>query len=326
MESLVRSHASRLETLDLATEGDFLSPLTLISFPLLRDLALCSFGPLLKFLVTIVPVFSDVPLLRSLSVENIAPSTLTVPWSQLTSFKATGITLRECLGVLRLATALQEFHRFCSPEDEYDEFDGEPLPLCHSGLTSLIVEANDHLDHDILEFLTIPNLQKMHLGSKFGAWTNDLDTIVLQFLSQTSPAFRSFTIGMSPAIPIRWLQITTHLTTLELIRPKFAAAIISGLDRRSTPDFLPKLQELTISEYDSNRADSQLLKVLNSRSADFTVNKIAFARIQTFRLIWPTYLTGPPPQRPFLHIAALRPLASRGMHIHIGTRDHNTFC
>ncbi|KAJ6627748.1 hypothetical protein B0H10DRAFT_358846 [Mycena sp. CBHHK59/15] len=332
MHSLIRRHASRLESLDLCTDGDCFSDLADIRpFPLLRDLTLASLGGMLEPNGNPIPVFSGAPLLRHLSVEHLAPSALMMPWSQLTKFTAILVTLQECLGVLRLATSLCEFHRFSSPEEE--SIIGQPL-VCHSGLNSLIIEANDGVDHDILQFLTLPGLQKLELGSRFGLWTSDMDSVVLRFLFQTSTTLRTVTVGMSPVVPLQWFQILTHLTTLELVGPKWESTteVVRALDRRNAPDFLPKLQNLAYLECASDQVNVELLDALSSRYADEPnsgctddATDTARARLQSFRLIWPEHSSTPVASLPLLHVATLRALASRGMHIHIGTRYQNNF-
>ncbi|KAJ6599991.1 hypothetical protein DFH09DRAFT_627888 [Mycena vulgaris] len=322
MHSLIRQHASRLQFLDLYTDGNcFFDLADIRPFPLLRTLTLGSFNGMLKDTGTPIAVFSDAPLLRHLSLEAIVPSALLMPWAQLTKFVAIALSLHDCLGALRSATSLCEFVRFSTPEEE--SVSDEPL-LCHSRLNSLFIHARGGVDYNILDFLALPSLQELQLGTRFGQWTEDLNTIVLDFLSRTFPTLRKFTVGMSPSVPIQWLHITTHLTTLDLICPRNACEVVRALDRTNAPYFLPQLQNLTYSECTSDQVDTGLLDALNSRCAADGTDP-ARATIQSFRLIWPEYPTAPPANIPAPHIAPLRALASRGMRIHIGTPDHNTF-
>ncbi|KAJ7474828.1 hypothetical protein FB451DRAFT_1246729, partial [Mycena latifolia] len=325
MHSLIRRHASRLQFLTLGLDADCFSDLAGIqSFPRLRHLTLTSLDGVLEANGTQIPVFSDSPLLCHLEVEHLAPSRLMMPWSQLTKFTAASVALQECLGVLRLATSLEEFRRVdCPEEEEEGSIIGQPL-MCHSDLNSLIVGAYDEADHNILQFLTLPRLEKLQFGGDYGSWTGPLNTAVLQFLSRTFSTLRTFTIGLSPKIPTEWFHITIHLTTLELVGPQYAADVIHALDRRNVPDFLPKLQTLVYSDCTSDQVDINLVNALNSRCANAVADTdTSCARLISFRLIWLQY------ERagilPLVHVANLRALASRGMHIHVGTRDHNTF-
>ncbi|KAJ6599986.1 hypothetical protein DFH09DRAFT_1271523 [Mycena vulgaris] len=320
VHSIVRQHASRLQSLRLRTDGVHLFDLANIRpFPLLRDLTLGSFNGILDTDIPI-PAFSGAPLLRHLSIDRIAPSALLMPWAQLTKFVAITLNLHDCLEVLRLAPSLCEFERFNTPEEDSDD---EAL-LCHPHLNSLFIHAEDGADHHILEFLTLPHLQEFKLGSRIGYRSHGLNTIVRQFLSQTSSTLRKFSVGISPEVPIQWLHLTTHLTTLDLIRPCNVGEVVHALNRTKAPDFLPQLQNLTYSECTSDQVDTWLLDALNSRcAADGTDS--ARVTIQSFRLIWPEYPPARPTTIPPPHLASLRALTSRGMRIHIGTPDHNTF-
>ncbi|KAJ7474811.1 hypothetical protein FB451DRAFT_1088428 [Mycena latifolia] len=325
MHSLIRRHASCLQFLTLGLDADCFSDLAGIrSFPRLRHLSLTSVDGALEANGTQIPFFSDSPLLCHLEVAHLAPSRLMMPWSQLTKFTAASVALQECLGVLRLATSLEEFRRVdCPEEEEEGSIIGQPL-MCHSDLNSLIVGAYDDADHDILQFLTLPRLETLQFGGDYGSWTSPLNTAVLQFLCRTFSTLRTFTIGLSPTIPTEWFHITIHLTTLELVGPQYATDVIHPLDRRNAQDFLPKLQTLVYSECTSYQVDINLVDALNSRSIDAAAGTdTSCARLESFRLIWPEYEDVG--TLPLAHMAALRTLASQGMYIHIGTRDRNTF-
>ncbi|KAJ7474798.1 hypothetical protein FB451DRAFT_1464872 [Mycena latifolia] len=324
LHSLICRHASRLQSLALCIEDDFSDLADIRPFPLLRHLTLISFGRMGEPNGIPIPAFGDAPLLRHLKIHNLPPSRLMIPWSQLTNFTATLVALEECLGVLRLATALEEFHRSCCPRAEQGSVIGPSL-MCHSDLTSLTVDALDYyVDYDILQSLTLPRLEKLQVGGRFGEWTDLLNTVVLPFLHRISSTLRTFTVGLSPVVPTEWFHITTHLTTLELVRPQYATEVIHALDRRNAPDFLPRLQTLVYSECASDQVDINLVNALNSRCADAAADPdTSCARLESFRLIWPKY--EPARTLALAHVASLRALASQGMHIHVGTCDHNTF-
>ncbi|KAJ6562757.1 hypothetical protein DFH09DRAFT_1478793 [Mycena vulgaris] len=329
LHSLVSRHASRLQTLGLCIDADCYPSLADIRpFPLLRDLNLYSMGDMLKQSSAPMPLFRDAPLLRNLWLENLAPSTLAMPWSQLTKFTASLVSLQECLVVLPLLTSLDEFHRSGAPE----EADSEPLlvgrpRMCQSDLTSLVISTSDG-DQDILEFLTLPRLQKMTIGESFCTWITDLDADVVQFLSRTYTTLRTFTVSLSDRVPIRWFEIATHLTTLEFFcfKNRSTAALTHALNRHNAPDFLPKLQHFAFLDCGSDQVNSALLDALDSRCADDAADT-AHARLESFRLIWPEYdyPNFPIARLPLVNVAPLRALAKRRMLIHIGTRYQNNF-
>jgi hypothetical protein len=326
IHSLIRRHASRLQFLRVFLEDDYLPDLADIRpFPLLRDLTLGSIDRTPT--QTPVSVFSGAPLLRHLTIEFLVPSSLLMPWAQLTKFTATLVALQECLMILRLATALQEFCRSDgSPEDEEPDME-LPLPVCHSSLTSLMVDTSNY-EHNMLDFLTLPGLQTFQFGGKFGSWRSDFDTVVPQFLSRISSTLRTFIVGMhiplASPIPIQWFHIISHITNLELFYPRNSSEAVRSLDRCIAPDFLPMLQDLTFSECHSEELDADLLDALKSRSIVDTQATIVHARLETFRLIWSTYSRLPPARLSHAQVAHQRVLMSEGMHVHVGTRDHNS--
>ncbi|KAJ7138757.1 hypothetical protein C8R43DRAFT_842773, partial [Mycena crocata] len=109
LHSVISQHASRLQNLVLLiSSGSFPNLASIQPFPLLRDLGLHCVGGMVNPQTPML-LFDGAPLLRTLSL-GIAPSTLLMPWSQLTKFSASEISLQECLGVLPLLTSLHEFH------------------------------------------------------------------------------------------------------------------------------------------------------------------------------------------------------------------------
>ncbi|KAJ7092100.1 hypothetical protein C8R43DRAFT_289485 [Mycena crocata] len=93
LHSLISRHASRLGSLELCIYADCYPDLAHIQpFPLLRNLALYSMGAMGKTMNP-MPLFSGGPLLRTFWLENLAPSLLVMPWSQLTKFTASLISL-----------------------------------------------------------------------------------------------------------------------------------------------------------------------------------------------------------------------------------------
>jgi hypothetical protein len=155
-----------------------------------------------------------------------------------------------------------------------------------------------------------------------------MDIDIVPFLSRVSGTLRTFSVGMSPTVPVQWFHPLTQLTTLELVRSMglpFQTDLIRALDRRTLPDFLPKLQSFVFSDCGSDQVDDELLDALGSR-CDAT--DAAHARLESFSLIWPTFdykPEAPAARLPLVNVLPLRALAGRGMRIHIGTRDQNSF-
>ncbi|KAJ7901150.1 hypothetical protein B0H14DRAFT_2670832 [Mycena olivaceomarginata] len=325
LESVIRRYASQLQSLEMMTDYGVFSDFNAIqSFPLLRDLDLCCLGGYEPDGGEI-QLFDSAPSLRRLSLESVPPWAVAMPWAQLTKITISATSLCDCLNVLRWATSLHEFRRQGTPEDEEEDMLPPEPPVHHSSLNSLAVSIFGG-DEDILQLLVLPGLQKFELGRRFMIWESYLDAEIVPFLSRISGTLRTFHVGMSPTVPVHWFYPLTHLTTLELVRSTglpFTTDVIRALDRRTTPDFLPKLQAFVFLDCGSDQVDNELLDALASRC---DARAAAHAKLESFSLIWPTYESETPVVRlPLLNVLPLRALAARGMRIHIGTREQNSF-
>ncbi|KAJ7030089.1 hypothetical protein C8F04DRAFT_1042727 [Mycena alexandri] len=327
LESVILQHASQLQYLNVLIDSEVLCNFIAVqSFPILNDLTLACLddydeaaGQIQLFDI------HGAPALRHLSLENVLPSTILMPWAQLRKMTLSLVPLWECLNVLRRATSLDEFRRRGPPE-EVGESPLEESPVNHSSLTSLAISTDD--DQDILPLLTLPCLRRLELGGRFGQYREYLDDDIVPFLSRVSATLRTFHVGMSPTVPLQWFHTLTQLTTLELVHSMgmpFKTDVICALDRRTSPDFLPKLQTFVFSDCGSDQVDDELLGALGSR-CDAT--DAAHSKLESFSLIWPTFdykPEAPVARLPLVNVLPLRALAGRGMRIHIGTRDQNSF-
>ncbi|KAJ7772374.1 hypothetical protein B0H16DRAFT_1881024 [Mycena metata] len=326
LQSVILRHASRLQSLDVMADSDSFWNLTAVqSFPILSNLELYSAGEF-DYDEGHIQLFEidGAPALRRLSLEQVLPSMVAMPWAQLTTMTLVLIPPSECLDALRWATSLREFRRHSPPEDQFISL--QPSPVNHPSLISLAISTDG--DEDILSLLTLPCLQSLELGGRFSKYEEYLDEDVVPFLSRISGILRTFKVGMSPTVPVQWLRPFTQLTTLELVRSMgmpFQTGIIRALDRRTSPDLLPKLQSFVFADCGSNQVNDELLDTLGSRC---DVTDEAHARLESFSLIWPEFdysSDAPTARLPLVNVLPLRALAGRGMRIHIGTRDQNSF-
>jgi hypothetical protein len=328
LESVILQHASQLRSLNVMASSEVLCDFTAVqSFPILSNLMLARIddydddeGHIQLFGI------HGAPALRHLSLEGVLPSMVIIPWAQLTKMTLSLLPLRECLNALRWATSLHEFRRQGSPK-EGEQSTSEESSVHHSSLISLAISTSSE-DEDILPLLTLPRLERLELGGRFKIYQTYLNIDIVPFLSRVSGTLLTFNVGMSPTVPVHWFHPLTQLTTLELIRSMglpFKTDLIRALDRRTSPDFLPKLQSFVFSDCGSDQVDDELLDALSSR-CDAT--EAAHAKLESFSLIWPTFdysREAPTARLPLVNVLPLRALAGRGMRIHIGTRDQNSF-
>ncbi|KAJ7129209.1 hypothetical protein C8R44DRAFT_555678, partial [Mycena epipterygia] len=109
--------------------------------------------------------FTNVPLLREVSLIDTPPSFISLPWHQLTKFTGEVDFIGDCLQVLRLSPNLTE----CAFTAHLLNV-VPPSPVIHSNLQSLTLQAaySDPLHEgicslDILQFVTLPALQALKL-------------------------------------------------------------------------------------------------------------------------------------------------------------------
>ncbi|KAF7346683.1 F-box domain-containing protein [Mycena sanguinolenta] len=328
LESVILQHASQLQCLTLMTNPKVLRDFTTVqSFPILHNLMVaCSDGDDNESHIQLFGIHGA-PALRHLSLDNMLPSMTIMPWAQLTKLTLSALPLWECLNALRWATSLHEFRRQGTSEEE-ERSTSELSSVNHSSLISLAISIFGE-DEDILPLLIPPRLQRFDLGGLFRRYRTYLDITIVPFLYRVSGTLRTFKVGMSPVVPVEWFHPLTQLATLELVCSRGLPSksdLIRALDRRASPDFLPKLQSLVFSNCGSDQVDDELLDAFGSRCA---ATDAAHAKLESFSLIWPTFYDleseGPNARLPLVNVLPLRALAGRGMRIHIGTRDQNSF-
>ncbi|KAJ7617201.1 hypothetical protein FB45DRAFT_1063716 [Roridomyces roridus] len=295
LESVLHPHASRLRDLhlvcDLQTLFDFA---TIPSFPILRTLALSSIdvdedvdgddGQVVLFRI------DGAPLLVDLNLEHILPSMLVIPWAQLTKLTLGSIPHQKCLDVLRLVPALRDFGRKHSDELAQEDLPSDESLVTHPTITSLTIQ-HPELDGNILPCLTLPQLERFELGSRLNVYQPFSNDYVVPFLNKIAGTLRTFTVGMSPSVPINWLNPLDQLTTLELAHPEdlpFQSHVIRALDRRTSPDLLPKLRAFVFFDCPSDAVNEELLDALESRltvDAGPDNSEATYARLESFRLL-----------------------------------------
>ncbi|KAJ7210921.1 hypothetical protein GGX14DRAFT_450451 [Mycena pura] len=319
LESVILQHTSRLQSLDVMAYSEVLCNLTAIpSFPILRNLELFCLDD--DYEDHIQPIcINNAPTLRHLSLEYVRPSMVILPWEQLTKMTLSLLPLWECLNALRWATSLQEFCRQGARE-EGDQSISEVSPVHNSSLISLAISSDAH--GDILPLLTLPCLQRFESGCCSAVNGTCLDADIIPFLSRVSGTLRAFKVGPSPTVPVHWFHPLTQLATLELVHLTSLPDFIHAFNRRALPDFLPKLQSFVIWNCGSDQVDDELLDALGSRCDATDAEHI---KLESFSLIWPESDFRPDVRLPLVNVLPLRALAGRGMRIHIGTREQNSF-
>ncbi|KAJ7208716.1 hypothetical protein C8J57DRAFT_1540563 [Mycena rebaudengoi] len=323
--SLVNTIAPQILNLDLChAAGGILSLAGTGPFPILQKLTIAAIGdPITRD--SAVALFNNAPQLHNLTIANIPPSILSLPWSQITKFTAYSLSIQECLGVLRLATTLREFHRSYSPLQQPSISPTDSLECSHATLLNLTIDNQDGDEInggviDIMPYLILPSLKELEIRDDHDISTLPaLNDIVVPFLQKTSVTLTKLTVAIESRVPTRWLNIFPRLTTLELCSPGLPMSnVLRALDRSKYPQVLPALETLVYSESIPHHIDQLLIHVLQSRcKPDATDSKRA--RLQHFHLTWSRFFEGTMYSEDALpYRADLQELVRQGLQIQMG--------
>ncbi|KAJ6459518.1 hypothetical protein C8R45DRAFT_1182283, partial [Mycena sanguinolenta] len=162
--------------------------------PLLRSLNLLIMewdeGTALKI------TFSNVPLLRTATLNTITAQNIILPWAQLTSLHLSVLSLRECIPVLRNTVNLLRFElSLCSSESSDENLPRIVLPVLRSlALTTLY--RDPHLVTICLEIFDVPALRRLRVPQPMLA-PNPINSLTY-FLSKTGHGLQELCITGIP--------------------------------------------------------------------------------------------------------------------------------
>jgi hypothetical protein len=114
------------------------------------------------------PAFSDTPQLRSVILDEFAPSNVTLPWSQLTSLALNSVYRSEYVPILQHAPSTL---RDCALDIIWKSFDA--LPHLYTEITlpcleSLIVnDSNDNWTGSYPGVFVVPALRSLRIAESF---------------------------------------------------------------------------------------------------------------------------------------------------------------
>ncbi|KAJ7277284.1 hypothetical protein C8J57DRAFT_1713704 [Mycena rebaudengoi] len=274
LNTILLPHAANLRNLQLDMHTEPSSALgNTIHFPLLRRLALnCFYNS--RFHGKPIEAFRVAPQLRTLSLQGLPPSLVSVPWEKLTTVDLCCIGIAESLTVLRDTPCLREFtFQYSDGDDEHNY-----TPVIHAGLVSLSLLQLGATAY-IIPFLVLPSLENLTMEEI----QDPGNTIIpLPLIS----SLRSFTFSNSaPMVSLQWIRHMEHLTTLELGSLEWPQGyqLFRALNRAYEPQFLPKLLNLVLLEWDAEDPDDDLVKALDSRRMPA---QQGLAMLQSSRIVW----------------------------------------
>jgi hypothetical protein len=209
LKSVVR-HRTRCQSLKLQVSPSQLRAIE-GSMPFLRHLDLV-LGVDAMFAMKMTSVaLGELPLLRSVALNDIAASRVILPWAQLTSLLLGGVYLRECVPIFRQSSNLLhcKLHLFYSVDDS-------SVNITHLRLESLVLYDPRALDNakyqppsQYLESFNTPALRSLHVPERFLGPNPILS--LKEFVSKSGSELREVCITDQQSIPVTSYREALHL-------------------------------------------------------------------------------------------------------------------
>ncbi|KAJ7749673.1 hypothetical protein B0H16DRAFT_1551053, partial [Mycena metata] len=253
-KTLLHRQASRLDTLSLVQDFDASALGERGYFAILQSLTLERTSS-----IALITTFHDSPRLREVNLSRISPRNVALPYHQLTRFSASGLSIVDCLGVLRDCPFLKQLSLEAIQAAEH--LPVYPTPV-HQALEELSIESSSA---GTLHFLDLPALRALTLtgANIWGAFFND-------FLRRSSNSLRALTyIENVPScfISLEWFRTANRLVevTLTTSEADFIQTLLLELDRSVHPKSLPDLHHLEIASTCHCTIDAPIIAALQSR-------------------------------------------------------------
>ncbi|KAF8211755.1 hypothetical protein K438DRAFT_57955 [Mycena galopus ATCC 62051] len=158
---------------------------------------------------TALSTFEDAPNLRTVVLRHLPPTTILLPWAQLTHFTGERYEGPECLHVLRSAVSLVS----CKFTDVDDDLNNSNIPLPpHHALEALHL-TGQLVCLDILSILTLPALLELDFTDVVGF---EFDEKFVEFFSRSRPPLHRLSLSRGYKCLVHCSQFLLHLTVLEI--------------------------------------------------------------------------------------------------------------
>ncbi|KAF7332431.1 F-box domain-containing protein [Mycena kentingensis (nom. inval.)] len=197
------------------------------------------------------------PRLSKVSLYEISPAGLVIPWTQITSF--TGLKYSIEYAVFALRNAPNCTHLTLGIYETVRS--GNPSPFTHPNIEHLSINTDPTEDQPhILTFFTFPALRSLEIAD-----SDNLQPEVLEaFLERSAAPLESlllFPDAKQDALSIKTFASLNHLTTLEIWHPQWEWVEDFHECFASDRTFLRRLESLTFgcryAEMDETEADLQ---------------------------------------------------------------------
>ncbi|KAJ7174408.1 hypothetical protein C8R46DRAFT_1080829 [Mycena filopes] len=261
-----------------------------------------------------ITAFEHAPNLRVVSLRDVAPRAILLPWRQLTHFTAPNLKGVDCLHVLQQAVSLVEY-------------DIEDRTLLPPHLALEVLEIDGYLACvDILEILTLPSLLELDYDDGNGGEYHGQFAL---FLSRSRPPLQRLTLHSTHQHLIHGVSFLPWLIDLKITHLKEADMVdlVETLRVRDTASFLPSLTSFVVSVREAFASRATAMKYEHLRDAlevRWNRNKPG-PRLRRFEMVCESEtkkLLRPPPDFR-MNLQEFRSLIQEGMHISIVAQAGN---
>ncbi|KAJ7165853.1 hypothetical protein C8R46DRAFT_1096391, partial [Mycena filopes] len=187
-----------------------------------------------------ITAFEHAPNLRVVSLRDVAPRAILLPWRQLTHFTAPNLKGVDCLHVLQQAVSLVEC-KFISIQDDIED-----RTLLPPHLALEVLEIDGYLACvDILGILTLPSLLELDYDDGNGGEYHGQFAL---FLSRSRPPLQRLTLHSTHQHLIHSVSFLPWLIDLKITGLKEADMLdlVEALRVRDTASFLPSLTSFVV--------------------------------------------------------------------------------
>ena len=232
-------------------------------------------------------VFVNAPLLHDVHLIYTYFPKVTLPWHQITTFKANHLYVAECLTVLRHCYQMRECHFSVVTEDDEPLL---PIGLTHKCLEWLeITWARNDVISLLLNPCTLPTLRRLECC---GGHERIRETVsITSFIQRSGCILESLSfdkIFFFEEDAIVCLRNTPSVVELQIAMGVAQALSVKFLAAVTSPDtpLLPNLRSLTIQGYVSFNAE-ELMEMLDRRWARPKELSWPFSQLKSLTIISP---------------------------------------
>ncbi|KAJ7165847.1 hypothetical protein C8R46DRAFT_1192382 [Mycena filopes] len=230
---------------------------------------------------TMMTAFEHAPNLRAVTLRDLAPSAILLPWSQLTHFTGHHLPAADCLHVLQQAVSLVQC-KFTSVESDIEDM---TLLAPHPRLEVLQIDGYSACV-DMLSILTLPSLLELDYDDDHGS---NFYAEFVAFLSRARPPLQRLILRSTHQHVVHGASFLPWLVDLKITTLTDAQMLdlVQTLRTRDAVSFLPSLTSLvmTVCEHSDSPVAINYEHLRDALDVRWNRNKSGH-RLSRFEMVW----------------------------------------